>query len=303
MCGMLKKEFTVKKLSLNLEDSKILKESWILPLWVFMILRLTMALFCMVVTIVTGVQSDSPKLFIYLTIWSYILLTINFLGLSFLSLTHCIKQTRQSERGEPGESNQQFSDGATSEESENNPKKGNATEEEPQYIENEENINEQQAFHLKLIWFLWILSSAMALIVTLLYWTLVFRTPTSFIDISLHAINTFFVLIEIFMGVIPVHLLHGLYGMILASIYTVFTVIYWAAGGRYIYKPIDYEDGNPAVVAGTVLVSIFVIAPLMQLLLFLLYQLRCFLKRKISCCDSEGCSVGNYSLQTIGHVQ
>lgn len=265
-----------------------------------------MALFCVVLTIITGVQSDSPKFFIYLTIWSYILLTINFVGLSLLSLTHCIKQTRQSERGEPcGVLNQQFSDGTASEEmSESGPQKGNATEE-PQYIENQENILEQQTFHLKLIWLLWILSSAIALAVTLLYWTLVFKTPTSFTDISLHALNTFFVLIELFVGTIPVHFLHGLYVVTLAGIYAVFTVIYWAAGGRnhfsnrYIYKPIDYEDGNPAVVAGTLVVSIFLIIPLLQLLLFLLYQLRRLFKKKISCCGAEGRPEGDYNLRTL----
>lgn len=300
MYGVLKKEFKVKKLSLNLEDSKVLKESWILPSWVFMMLRSAMALFCLVIVIVSVVRTNSAKWLIYLTIWSFLLVTVSLLGLSFLSFMHCVNQMRQNGREAPSE-------GCSASDGRASLKEENESNEATRYIENQDNITDEheRTFHVKLIWLLWIFASANALIVTLLYWTMVFKPPTSFMDISLHALNVIFVLTELLLGTIPVHLLHGLYAMVIACIYAVFTVIYWAAGGRdifgnrFIYKPLNYENGHPAYVAGTLVASIFVIIPLLQLVIFVLYLLRCYLRKKICSAGSELHPEVIYNLRTF----
>ena len=136
------------------------------------------------------------------------------------------------------------------------------------------------------VWFLWIVASNGALVVSLNYWVLVFEPPTNFMDIAVHALNSTVMFVEFFTASIPVRILHVLYAMIFAVVYSLFTVIFWAAGGvnvdgdPYIYKVLDYENGDPAQVSAVLLGIVFVASPILQFILFALYQLRCFLHKK-----------------------
>ena len=136
------------------------------------------------------------------------------------------------------------------------------------------------------VWLLWIVASNAALVVTLSYWTLVFEPPTDFMDIAVHALNSIVMLIEFFMASTPVRILHVLYVMIFSVVYSLFTVIYWSAGGvtvdgdPYIYKILDYENGDPAMVSAVLLGIVFVVSPVLQFILFALFQLRCFFRRR-----------------------
>ncbi|CAB4004808.1 Hypothetical predicted protein [Paramuricea clavata] len=136
------------------------------------------------------------------------------------------------------------------------------------------------------VWFLWIIASNAALVVTLNYWALVFEPPTNFMDIAVHALNATVMFVEFFTASTPVRILHVLYVMIFAVVYSLFTVIFWAAGGvnvdgdSYIYKVLDYENSDPAQVSAVLLGIVFVASPILQTILFALYQLRCFLHRK-----------------------
>ena len=133
---------------------------------------------------------------------------------------------------------------------------------------------------------LWIIASNAALVVTLSYWTLVFESPTDFMDIAVHALNSVVVLTELFMAVVPVRVVHVLYVMSLSIVYGLFTVIFWAAGGEdsdgnpYIYKVLDYENGEPVKVSLVLLGIVFVVSPIVQCILFGLYQLRYYLNNK-----------------------
>jgi hypothetical protein len=137
------------------------------------------------------------------------------------------------------------------------------------------------------VWFLWIVASNAALVVTLNYWILVFEPPTDFMDIAVHALNSIVMFVEFFIASTPVRVLHVLYVMVFSVVYSLFTVIYWAAGGvtvdgdPYIYEILDYENGDAALVSAVLLGVVFIVSPLMQAFLFALYQLRCFLHRKI----------------------
>ena len=130
---------------------------------------------------------------------------------------------------------------------------------------------------------MWIISSNAALVVTLNYWILVFEPPTDFIDIAVHALNSVVMLIEFFTASIPVRVLHMLYVMIFSVLYSVFSIIFWAAGGvtadgdPFIYKVLDYENGKPAQIAALLVGIVFFVSPVLQFTLFGLYQLRCFL--------------------------
>lgn len=144
----------------------------------------------------------------------------------------------------------------------------------------------------KIAWFLWIISANSALLVTIEYWILIFTPPTSFLDISFHALNSVFTLTELIFGKIPVRILHWIYALMFAAIYAVFTIIYWAAGGEnsngdpFIYKILDYENGAPGSLTAMLLCSVFLATAFVQFILFGLYQLRVWLDKTRSISNS-----------------
>jgi hypothetical protein len=138
----------------------------------------------------------------------------------------------------------------------------------------------------KTVWFLWVISANAGLVVTVEHWLLLFRPPISFMDISVHTLNSFFILTELFAGKLPVRILHWVYMMIFSIIYAVFTIIYWAAGGvngrgdPFIYRILDYENGKPGSIAAVLLCSVFIVAPLVQFILYGLHRIRLRLDKK-----------------------
>ena len=107
-----------------------------------------------------------------------------------------------------------------------------------------------------------------------------FQAQNIEIDVVLHSVNSLLGLFDVFFSGTPVRILHALYIMIAGSVYAVFSVIYWAAGGtntyndeEYIYPILDYGD-KPVMAALTLIFSIFVGVPLIQLLVYGCYKLR-----------------------------
>ena len=61
-----------------------------------LVLRLILVTFCVVITIVSGVQSSDPRWFIYLTYWSFLLLTLAMIGLAVISAIHAFGEKQMS---------------------------------------------------------------------------------------------------------------------------------------------------------------------------------------------------------------
>ena len=100
------------------------------------------------------------------------------------------------------------------------------------------------------------------------------------ISVSIHAINTVMAVIEIFSSAISVRILHMIYPMIFGAVYIIFSVIYWAAGGKepynegnYVYKILDYGD-EPERAAGAALTMVLVVVPIIHVIVWVLYKLR-----------------------------
>ena len=66
----------------------------IVPQWTLLLLRFILAAFCIVIIIVSGVQKSDPRWFIYLTNWSFLLLTMAMLGLALISIIHAKGESR-----------------------------------------------------------------------------------------------------------------------------------------------------------------------------------------------------------------
>ena len=247
---------------------------------VFLAYRFVVALFCFAYIVRTGffhTNHDNAKWFIYLTNWGFLLLTVHFLWAAGIAVHHAVTTRSLSSS------------------------QGNETD------------RSMRWFHV-VSWFLFNSAVNVALLVTVLFWALLYPSTSgntagssnatinttessSFgesdrsgedleVNIVMHTANTVLSLTDIFFSGFPIRVLHAVYTMTLGSLYSIFTVIYWAAGGtntyndrRYIYPVIDYSNW-PGRAATNVLLSVLVALPLAQVVTYGCYQLRRYLVRR-----------------------
>ena len=231
-----------------------------------------MSTFCVTIIIISGARGADSRWLIYLTNWSFLLLTMTLAGLTLISILH-ISQKKHV----VGQSQVIFYEM-------NNMQMTNT--ELPEQVDQVGLVTSPLLCYEKVVWFLWVISANAGLLVTVEYWLLVFRPPTSFMDISVHALNSVFILTELFSGKLPVRILQWIYVLVFSIIYAVFTIIYWAAGGMntrgdpYIYDILDYENGKPGNITAVLLVSVIVLSPLIQVIMFVFYRIRLLLDKK-----------------------
>ena len=245
-----------------------------------------MSMFCITIMIISIARGANSTWLIYLTNWSYILLTSTMIGLTLISIFHVWERKNDSETNRQRETyvmqNTKIPD--TQVRVTQRP----ATELEICLEDDRSIVAPSLVWYEKVVWLLWTVASNAALIVTIEYWLLVFRPPTSFMDISVHALNSVFILTELFTGKLPVRILHWIYVLIFSVVYVLFTVIYWAAGGvngrgdPFIYDILDYENGKPGVLAAVLIGSVFFLSPLIQLILYGLHRIGIWWEKKNS---------------------
>ena len=114
-------------------------------------------------------------------------------------------------------------------------------------------------------------ASIAALIVTLLYWTLVYEGKlVDFKNLNVHLFNFLCVTLEVFMGEQPVYLAHTVYTVIYFLVYLIWTGIHEATGigngygDNWIYAVLDWE--SPTSAAVMCLIIFIVVVPLMSFL-------------------------------------
>ena len=179
-------------------------------------------------------------------------------------------------------------------------------------------------WYVKIIWMLYIISKSVSFLVFLGYWVLIFpecgknnssssggsnnttdantsfasgdammatteSTGSDCIDvytIQIHGVNFFLVVLDIFLSRVPYQFLHFFYPVIFSFTYIIFSIIYWAAGGKnhngrpYIYSSLNYPSASAFGYA-----IALIIAPIVTyLILFLLTWLRDVIYKCCSCC-------------------
>ncbi|GFO44007.1 protein rolling stone-like [Plakobranchus ocellatus] len=153
-----------------------------------------------------------------------------------------------------------------------------------------EDFKDERAGRLmKLLWFLSNIAFDAAIIVTILYWTLVFKELKTAFTLMTHAANSLYVILDIFLVACPVRLLHFLYSCGVATAYLAFTVLYHLADGTnsdsepYIYSSLDWSNpvGSSVLAASVILVAF----PFVHLFQFTLHLLRLYIAE--SCYGSE----------------
>ena len=140
----------------------------------------------------------------------------------------------------------------------------------------------------KVLWVIHTMASVNSLVTTVFYWSMVHRGEAlDGLTITLHILNSVFMLLEIVMSHMPVRLLHVIYSHIFLAVYVLFSVIYWAAGGedayghKYVYDALDYES-KPGVAVLTVFVLMIVCQPASHVVFYALVSLRRWLVIKVN---------------------
>lgn len=134
-------------------------------------------------------------------------------------------------------------------------------------------------WYQKVQWLLFTLGAEASLGGTILFWTIIYRGGVpSYISVVTHAINGITGFLDICLTGIPVRILHVVYPFIYCCAYSVFTGIYYAAGGTnhgnsYIYTVLNYED-SPGIAAAYVVGVTLVFCPLFHLLVWGMYLAR-----------------------------
>ena len=241
-----------------------------LSLPIFVVYRLIVTAYNLA-WLIYDIHCHGRKLFIYLTYWTYTILNMYLIcatTLSCIALHRALWKQKETASG-PDKRSVAIEMGPLDD--------NYGT------IDHESEAGERDAlrFHHKIFWLLYIISANAGLLVTAGYWTLLYEDdePIDANNITKHALNSVFMLIDTFLSSIPARLFHSVYPLLYTIIYLAFTVAYWQLGGTnlqenpYIYKLLDYDNIQPSTGC---LVGFFllVVQPILQLILFGLVKFR-----------------------------
>ncbi|BFZ10380.1 hypothetical protein BsWGS_13419 [Bradybaena similaris] len=142
-------------------------------------------------------------------------------------------------------------------------------------------------WYLKLLWLMYNVISSCNIVITVVYWVVGYHAASSdVVSVEVHTINTAFIILNLMVTAMPVHMLHFIYPTIYAALYCLFNYIYTAAGGTdlsgraFIYSFIDW--GKPFPTAVVVTLGILLAVPVGHVLLFAIYTLRVFVYSKVN---------------------
>ncbi|XP_020292872.1 protein rolling stone-like isoform X2 [Pseudomyrmex gracilis] len=105
-------------------------------------------------------------------------------------------------------------------------------------------------FTERVYWFLYVVTTNLAIGVTMCYWFTVYNPEIHQLDplnIMVHVCNSVLVLVDLFVTSIPFRLWNFWWCLSIAILYVIFTAIYYVAGGldklglHYIYKVLDWK--------------------------------------------------------------
>ncbi|XP_051159727.1 protein rolling stone-like isoform X2 [Leptopilina boulardi] len=128
-------------------------------------------------------------------------------------------------------------------------------------------INLELSPLLKSYWFLYVVTCTLALSVTIIYWSVIYNPQIHSVDILnilLHVFNSILMIVDMCMVKIPIFLFSAWWCLIVALLYVLFSIIYYAAGGvdklgnHFIYAILDWKKPMRTVIVCLV-VTIFLL--------------------------------------------
>ncbi len=177
--------FNIRCYHTCLIDYKSISLFQVLPSFAFLILRLTITLFCVACTIWSGFHDSSgeTKWFIYLTNWSFAILNIAFILLTFLSISKTYKIYRNKPHADD------YGTFETSVEAARNQEQIELPVRQPREVVTP-SPTPCKWYH-QVTWLICDIAFCAAIIVTVAYWLFQAKN-VSFLDVVTHAFNTVF---------------------------------------------------------------------------------------------------------------
>jgi len=233
---------------------------WPLPHLMFVFYRVLVAAFAVTITFIS-IQLHPGDLLpwpVFLTHWSFLLLTCHLLCAAVIVLLSTCCERRESTRPYRSLS----SSGLT-----------------------------PIPCYMRFSWFLFSVTSPAAILVSVVYFTSLFprlhRGYLNFEDASLHVMNSVLVILELSISAFPVRLLHAVYVLCYALAYVVFSVVYWAFDHSHVMYPGVLDWNAPTTTAVVLVILAAVGMPLLQFILFGIYHLRMYIYTHSACLQSR----------------
>ncbi|KAH9524680.1 hypothetical protein Btru_027520 [Bulinus truncatus] len=265
------------------------KEDFLLPWWSENVLWYAIwssfcSVYCVSMIVYSGLCSEhGVKILIWLTYWSFYCLTLRFI-LNAVNCWYyvCCSNEKLKEASGQCSKNEDVEgmcmqcciiqhDQSRKELKEKNSECLNSTN---VYIEKKCQTS------IALQWLLQNISNVSSVMVTIMFWTVVYTGNTqTFVSINSHILNSILVLVDIMISRAPVRIQHVYMPLVYNLIYVLFTMIYWLAGGTnqkgepYIYKILDYSN-TPGKAAMAIVLVCLIALPMTHIGLWGLFKLR-----------------------------
>ncbi|XP_046369557.2 uncharacterized protein LOC124144271 [Haliotis rufescens] len=329
MCSVIRKEFRVRNAWLNFERPDYFGRSqlacstnlgWTRPAYV--IYRLLIAAYACFALVHIFIKSEDnfnddvnstshnvtqPRQYhaiVFLTVWTYTLLTCHLVLAFIISLVYFKHaKTSSTECQLKSVTTSGFYDNATFTSDavnglvrENNKSVVFDNENNVKIVDGSTTNSDSSQTHVdidtiilpwysKISWLLSNIVSTFAIIVTAIFFGVLYTSTAaiSLEDMNVHALNTVFIVVDNVVSARPMRLLHVIYPVVYGLCYVVFSAIYWAYDHRNVIYPIVLDWNNVGLTLG-VTSGITVLTCVLHVVQFALYRLRLFVYEK--CCSN-----------------
>ncbi|XP_050413486.1 protein rolling stone [Patella vulgata] len=146
----------------------------------------------------------------------------------------------------------------------------------------------EMPWYMKLMWVLFNISATGCLVVTILFWSLLFPAinKLSATTFNVHAVNSINVALNLVVTRLPTRLYHFYQPMLYGLVYVVFNAVYQSLGGTnakgqpYIYPVLDWKN-KPTLAIIIGVTSVLVAVPVLHTIIFLISLLRRHINKQI----------------------
>ena len=229
----------------------------------YLIYRWIMVVYFFSWQLASGVVSDGPNYFIYLTNWAFIVLNLYLLVAAISSTTkylivHFLRPNKELSLSKDNEYTVKKPLGRCG------------------YTTN--TLNWYQMIH----WLLFTLSADSAFTITFLYWALLYNGgAVSGTSANTHLINGIMMIVDLWVSGVPIQILHFYYPVIFGAVYGIFTGIHFSISGVVIYDGVlEYAEALGSAV-GTVVALTFIFIPLVHMIFYLQYLVKFWILYRI----------------------
>lgn len=250
---------------------------WRGPRLVFVLFRLSLALYTGIICILTLVyfphKNPHRPWIVWLTNWSYLLLTCHEILSAVIVLVQSTDRTT-------GCCCKELGDGEDKDDADND--RGNHRRTAAVRERRRDEKEDALPFYMKLSWLLYCVASPVAIIILLTFLVSIDLRLLPVKDLNNHVMNGFVVLLEVCVAALPVRLFHLVYVTIYYSIYYLFAYIFWSFDHTHnVLYPgsIDWNEPKDTMIDW---VFAAVLRPLgVHIFLFVVYRLKVFISTKI----------------------